>query len=496
MEKNIVTMTEMFKGYFNYSDKEYKRIWKNSLIVVDTNILLNFYRYSDDTRKEFLGILNKLKDRLWIPYQVGKEFFNNKDDAMLKTYTEYGAIKENIQNNFIEAKKSINKIKDEQLKCKDKINSILEDSLNKIIDLLEKEKNENKPKFERNPIEKNIFELFDNNIGEQYEEEEYKQMRAEGLLRMEKQIPPGYKDKGKEENGDYYIFYSLIKKSKSDNKDIIFITDDAKEDWFNIVGGEKHGARYELLNEFYKETGNLLMLYTSAGFVKAYEKNIENTKIDDNIIDELIKVRNDEYIDKEKTMFNVYRNRTDIDILDYYRNDLISASKAIDKNDMLEHLFFIINNLHIPNNLSTVLRKELFRIKNNLYEESDRLIEKRILNLIDKIIYYNNEFGNNKEEVIDLHEIRYSYKKYLSDIKACRNELGKIKLYNRMEDTIQKHLKYLSPSEKIADYEMESVLKELLIIIKEDEKTGMFRREKIIQKLEYIVGYDREMLMG
>ena len=69
-EKNMI---ELFKGYTNYSKDEYERIWKSAIIVVDTNILLNFYRYSEDTKREMIKILTNLKERLWIPYQIAKE---------------------------------------------------------------------------------------------------------------------------------------------------------------------------------------------------------------------------------------------------------------------------------------------------------------------------------------------------------------------------------------------------------------------------------------
>lgn len=64
---------------------EYKRltldainvIWERGVIVLDTNILLNLYRYSEATRDDILSAMEKLKDRLWMPYQVGLEYFNN-----------------------------------------------------------------------------------------------------------------------------------------------------------------------------------------------------------------------------------------------------------------------------------------------------------------------------------------------------------------------------------------------------------------------------------
>ena len=99
------SMIEMFKGYLDYSDEEYKNIWENSIIVVDSNILLNFYRYSEKTRNNIFEILEKLKDRLWIPYQVGKEFFDNKNKVMVNSYTEYDTLNSTLHKKFKKLKK-------------------------------------------------------------------------------------------------------------------------------------------------------------------------------------------------------------------------------------------------------------------------------------------------------------------------------------------------------------------------------------------------------
>lgn len=103
MVKKKQNMIDMFKGYSDYSEEEYKNIWNNALIVVDSNILLNFYRYSEDTRNKIFKILEKLKSRLWIPYQVGKEFFNNKNKVMVSSYKEYdillSSLKQKIYGN-------------------------------------------------------------------------------------------------------------------------------------------------------------------------------------------------------------------------------------------------------------------------------------------------------------------------------------------------------------------------------------------------------------
>lgn len=154
--KNKQNMIEMFKGYIDYSDNEYKNIWQNAMIVVDSNILLNFYRYSEDTRNKIFEILEKLKTRLWIPYQVGKEFFDNKNKVMVNSYNEYDNLMSSLAKKLQEAKEETNKRKNNQLKCKRNINEILDKSIDEIGKLLNDEKVNKKPKFINDDIEKKL----------------------------------------------------------------------------------------------------------------------------------------------------------------------------------------------------------------------------------------------------------------------------------------------------------------------------------------------------
>src|SRR5664279_341625 len=58
--------------------QEYKDAWSKGLFVFDTNVLLNLYRYHKDTREELLKIIDKLSDRIWIPFHVALEFQRNR----------------------------------------------------------------------------------------------------------------------------------------------------------------------------------------------------------------------------------------------------------------------------------------------------------------------------------------------------------------------------------------------------------------------------------
>ena len=144
MKESKRTMIEMFKGYIKYSNEEYKRIWEEAIIVLDTNILLNLYRYSDDARETIVDILKQIKNRLWIPYQVGKEFYKNKDNVMNETFQEYDNLSKKILADLNKAKDEVNQKKDNRLKSKEKINEILDNDIKKIESLLKEEQKEKK----------------------------------------------------------------------------------------------------------------------------------------------------------------------------------------------------------------------------------------------------------------------------------------------------------------------------------------------------------------
>ncbi|MEL6919290.1 MAG: PIN-like domain-containing protein, partial [Bacteroidota bacterium] len=54
-------MKSKFPGYFKLTEEEINQLWEKALFVFDANILLNLYRYSNETRDDFFKILEKIK---------------------------------------------------------------------------------------------------------------------------------------------------------------------------------------------------------------------------------------------------------------------------------------------------------------------------------------------------------------------------------------------------------------------------------------------------
>lgn len=67
-----------FKGFIGYSNEEFIDLWQKATFVVDTNVLLNFYKYThNESTQSLFKVLLDLKEngRLWIPHQVALEYF-------------------------------------------------------------------------------------------------------------------------------------------------------------------------------------------------------------------------------------------------------------------------------------------------------------------------------------------------------------------------------------------------------------------------------------
>ena len=86
-------MKKAFPGYYLPSASEIKNIWDTCLFVLDTNVLLDLYRYSSSTRDQLIDLLKSVEDRIWLPHQVAKEFLKNRPTVMLSQTSTYSDAK-------------------------------------------------------------------------------------------------------------------------------------------------------------------------------------------------------------------------------------------------------------------------------------------------------------------------------------------------------------------------------------------------------------------
>jgi PIN like domain len=289
-------MRSKFHGYFKIPQEETAKVWSNCIFCLDANVLLNIYRYSNETRIEFLKVLGEIQQNIKLPYQASREFFNNRLNVIgqqEKTYSEmidkltgiedaltnkrqHPFIKEELLKDLIKTFKSVKSELD--IGKKEYGNIVISDSI-----------------LER------LGELLDGKIGENYTQERISEICKLGEERFKKKIPPGFKDAAKEgrddeqdterKYGDLILWNQLIDISKSDSKNMIFVTDDRKEDWWLRFQGKTISPRPELLHEFKEKTGHSVFIYHSDNFLEYAVRTFLKKKINQSVLDEVRQLR-------------------------------------------------------------------------------------------------------------------------------------------------------------------------------------------------------------
>jgi hypothetical protein len=252
-------MKKLFPGSYSLPDDEFKALWTQGMLVFDTNMLLNFHRYSEETRREFLELVSlpEVAPRIWIPYQVALEYHRNLDEVRYEQVRACQTLKQSIED------------WGKTLRAGDHRRRT--DSLLKLANelLLDAENQYHHP--DRGALVERIADLFDGKVGSEWDTERLKKAYKEGEDRYANKVPPGFRDasskKGDDRFGDLIVWLQIIEEAGHRKKPVIFVTDDNKEDWWLRIGGKTIGPLPALRNEIHRKAGVLFHMYSGDRFL-------------------------------------------------------------------------------------------------------------------------------------------------------------------------------------------------------------------------------------
>lgn len=263
-------MRDKFKGYYQPTKDEENLLWGKALIIMDTNVVLDLYRYHAKTTRLYLDALEKFQIQLWLPYQIALEFHENRPVVRAESTKahderigELNKFKNKMNSRAHKSKLRPLPIEVELLEKVDSAISALDVELEAI-------RREADPKTPDLILNK-ITALFEGRVGEQPTVSALEKMTADGSNRFDAQVPPGYEDRGRKpegkEYGDYFLWRQLMDHAKESSQDVIFATEDFKSDWWLKIGGSTIiGPRPELIQEFREETGQDIIFYSGRDF--------------------------------------------------------------------------------------------------------------------------------------------------------------------------------------------------------------------------------------
>ncbi|TXE11175.1 PIN domain-containing protein [Algoriphagus aquimarinus] len=284
-------MKNEFIGYRRKTEEEIKNIWENGIICFDTNVLLNLYRYSDSTRSIILQLIEKLKDKVYLPYQVALEFNRNRYETISEqeqVYKDYIIKINQIQTDLQSANKPPFLL------------SATQENLNKVVEEVSMELETTRIKYndylKSDPIFDQICILFETKITAFYDDEKLNAIFKDGEERFKNKIPPGYEDeKDKEGNrkyGDLVLWSQIIELAKEKNKPVLLVTDERKKDWWwKIKDGRNMGPRQELISEIKEKSNVDFHMYSSERFL-SYGQEFLQENVSQEAVKEIVELKN------------------------------------------------------------------------------------------------------------------------------------------------------------------------------------------------------------
>lgn len=291
-------MKEIFGWYYRPTQEEFKALWAEGTFVFDTNVLLTLYRYPARLREVFFLVMEKISDRVWIPYQVGLEFHRNKFVRIREENKKVNEILSDINDYGERIIANANKLTLNNINAGLRPEDMQEQieafrvAHKAICDVASKAR-ENLPENDLNDqIGLRIVDLFKGKVGAPPENQsELDSMLSDAESRFDSKIPPGYKDRQPKDESSFYDGPILYKNKYGDlilwrqtiayakqgqKRKLVFVTDDSKPDWWDTDGHLTRGPLPALLREMHVEGEvDIFWIYKSDQFLKFAEEYLQ-----------------------------------------------------------------------------------------------------------------------------------------------------------------------------------------------------------------------------
>jgi len=293
-----------FEAYQTPTESDYMTLLKEGLVSVDANVLLNVYRYTDQARSDLLEVLAKLGENLWVSHQAVREFWRNRESVLRERKDTTKTVKELAAetNKAAQAIRSwANRVFLPQHDL-DRMIEMIEGAFQVVSEEIERHDDGQSEKARSSTQDDAVLQELERtlagHVGDALSKEAHDEAVKEGIRRVELQIPPGYKDKSKSQGeqaaGDYLVWKQLINEAKLRKRNVVFVTNDLKEDWWRIEPGDlRRGPRPELCSEmreladvglFLLRPGSLLEHASRALQVEVQEQSVKDV----NRVDEIL----------------------------------------------------------------------------------------------------------------------------------------------------------------------------------------------------------------
>lgn len=272
-------LRDQFEQFYALDAGAVRAAVESGLITTDTNVLLNLYRFQAAAREDLFKALEGVRDRLWIPYQVGLEFHRRRLDVIAEQEAYFASSQRELKRLTDGLRNKVGdfptRIGLSEARTKEILDSIgeLSSALSGEVTKAGRANEVRLSDFEADRVLERLEALFEKRVGQPMSPAELAEARKEAQRRVDAKIPPGYEDGAKADPaGDYLIFRQLMTEAKTRALPVVLVTDDEKPDWYRKQQGKPLGARPELRAEMMAEAGVPLLAMTTESFLRNVKK--------------------------------------------------------------------------------------------------------------------------------------------------------------------------------------------------------------------------------
>lgn len=355
-------MRESFSGFYGVIEDTIGKVFTsdNTVFIYDANILLSLYRCEEETRNQFISIWRKIKDQCWFPHQVCLEYQRNRLQVIKESRDSLNDISSEITNSVQALKiKVFGDTHNKTISRYTNLGDELKTLFSKIEDLSVNFKS--KSIIERNnnidfisghdAIRDLIDELTVGKIGPApADQKSIDEINKDGKVRYKYKIGPGFADQSDKRNifysfdginydaeyGDLYVWNQILQYIESNpGKNIIYITNDAKSDFFFRIDGKVRGPNESLTTVIKRKGAKEFILQNLSTFLHHANTHL-HAKVAEDAITELSNAGKQVITAKRKDLFHHYKEFTIARELSHLSlNELFDLALVLDA-DMFE----------------------------------------------------------------------------------------------------------------------------------------------------------------
>lgn len=289
-----------FEDYRTPTSDDYKNTLTNGMVVFDANVLLHLYRFNSTTRADLIKVMQSLGDSLWIPHQVMREFWRNRESVIDQLGETPKASLDKLNKAHQDAGDAVrawsNRISLPEGE-RDGLLTKLNGAFQAVRHTISEQTTANAHPHDTNDdaIVTTLNSIFAGRKGSALPAEDHEAAVAEAERRIAAKEPPGYLDQEKaspdERAGDYLVWKQVLLEAERRQCDVLLVTSDAKDDWWRRTKGQLRGPRLELMAEFRRCTGHRLFMIQPSELIRRAD-SLTDVHVNPKSADDIERVEN------------------------------------------------------------------------------------------------------------------------------------------------------------------------------------------------------------